>query len=152
MTTNYYHKHKEKPQNDARERYQNLSEEEKYKRRKKARERYQNFTEEEKEKKRNKNLSEEQKNKLAEYRRNYYLTHREQLLRDFVDFLKILGQQNTLNFLIRYFGNYYFFLVMLYEKILNFLFYGLVIKMLKNSKNVGNFCGDEKFFVIKFFF
>ena len=27
--------------------------------------------------------------------------------------------------------------------------YGL---MLENSKNVGNFCGDEKFFVVKIFF
>ena len=36
---------------EARERYQNLSEEEKNKRRKKARKRYENFTEEEKEKK-----------------------------------------------------------------------------------------------------
>ena len=41
-------------------------------------ERYQNLSEDEsgeKEKKRNKNLSEEQRQKVVEYRRNYYLTH-----------------------------------------------------------------------------
>ena len=48
MVNKYYQKHKEKLQKEARERCQNLSEEEKDKRRKKARERYQNFTEEEK--------------------------------------------------------------------------------------------------------
>ena len=34
----------------------------------------------------NKNLSEQQKQKLVEYRRNYYLTHSKQLSRDFLDF------------------------------------------------------------------
>ena len=67
MTVNYYQKHKEKLQEEARKRYQNLSEEEK-------------------EKRRNENLFKEEKKKLAEYRRNYYLTHKKQLLRDFVDF------------------------------------------------------------------
>ena len=38
-------------------------------------ERYQNLTKVGKEKKRNKNLSEEEKKKLAEDNRNYYLTH-----------------------------------------------------------------------------
>ena len=47
MTQEYYQKHKERLQKEARERYQNLSEEEKEKRRRKARERYQNLTEEE---------------------------------------------------------------------------------------------------------
>ena len=47
MTHEYYQKHKERLQKEARERYQNLSEEEKEKRRRKARERYQNLTEEE---------------------------------------------------------------------------------------------------------
>ena len=47
MTQEYYQKHKERLQKEARERYQNLSEEEKKKRRRKARERYQNLTEEE---------------------------------------------------------------------------------------------------------
>ena len=47
---------------------------------KKAQIRYQYFTEEEKEKKRQyyckrRNLSKEQKPKLVEYRRNYYITH-----------------------------------------------------------------------------
>ena len=51
MTNNYYQKHKEKLQKEAREKYQNLSEEEKDKRGKKARDRYQNLSEEEKEKK-----------------------------------------------------------------------------------------------------
>ena len=55
---------------------ESLSEEENDKRQKKARERYQNFTEEENKKRHNKNLSEEQKKKLAEYRRNYYLAHK----------------------------------------------------------------------------
>ena len=41
---------------------------------------------------------------------------------------------------------------MLKEKFFNFLFYGLVLEMLENSKNVGNLCGDEKVFVIKHFF
>ena len=54
---------------------------EKTKGKKNVRERYQNYTEEEKEKKphyyceRSKTLSEEQKQKLVEYRRNYCLTH-----------------------------------------------------------------------------
>ena len=47
MTQEYYQKHKERLQKEARERYQNLSEEEKEKRRRKARERYENLTEEE---------------------------------------------------------------------------------------------------------
>ena len=47
MTQEYYQKHKERLQKEARERYQNLSEEEKEKRRRKAREIYQNLTEEE---------------------------------------------------------------------------------------------------------
>ena len=51
MSNRYYQKHEEKIRKEARERYQNLSEEEKSKRRKKARKRYDNFTEEEKEKK-----------------------------------------------------------------------------------------------------
>ena len=76
MTNNYYKKKEESLRKEAYGRYQNLSEEtKKDKRRKKAQERYQNFTEEEKEKKSSKNLSEEKKKKLAEYRRNYYLTH-----------------------------------------------------------------------------
>ena len=69
MTNICYQKHKET--------HQNISEEEKSRRRKKVRERYQNFTEERegKRKKRyNKNLSEEQKQNLVEYSRNYYLT------------------------------------------------------------------------------
>ena len=40
MANNYYQKHKERPQKEARKGYQNLSEEEKDKRRKKVRESY----------------------------------------------------------------------------------------------------------------
>ena len=57
MTNNYYQNHKERLRKEARVRYQNL-------------------TEEEKEKSSNKNLSEEEKKTLAQYRRNYYLTHK----------------------------------------------------------------------------
>ena len=56
MTNNYDQKQKERLQKEARETYQNLSEEEK-------------------EKRCNKNPSEEQKQKLVECRRNYYLTY-----------------------------------------------------------------------------
>ena len=45
LVNKYYQKHKGRLQKEARERYQNLSEEEIDKSRKKARERYQNFTE-----------------------------------------------------------------------------------------------------------
>ena len=48
MTNNYHLKHKKRLRKEAREKYQNLSEEEKDKRQKKARERYQNLTEDEK--------------------------------------------------------------------------------------------------------
>ena len=51
MSNRYYQKHEKKIRKEARERYQNLSEEENSKRRKKARKRYGNFTGEEKEKK-----------------------------------------------------------------------------------------------------
>ena len=45
MEDNYYQRHKERLQQEACERYQNLSEKEKDKRQKKTQERYQNFTE-----------------------------------------------------------------------------------------------------------
>ena len=51
MVNKFYQKCKQRLQKEARERYQNLSEEEKDKRPKKAREKYQKFTEQEKEKK-----------------------------------------------------------------------------------------------------
>ena len=60
---------------EAQKKQLNLSEEQKIKRLKGARERYQNLIEEEKEKKVNKNFSEEKKQMLVEYGRNYYLTH-----------------------------------------------------------------------------
>ena len=50
MTNNYYQKHKEKPRQEAHERYQNPSEEEREKKKgKKAWQEYQNLTEEGKE-------------------------------------------------------------------------------------------------------
>ena len=60
MATSYYQKHKEKLRKEARERYQNLCEEENKKKRQYHRER-------------DKNFSEEQKQKKFEYMRNYYL-------------------------------------------------------------------------------
>ena len=65
MTNNYYQKYKKWLQNEPYERYQNLSKEEKHKRQKNAQEWYLPFTEEEKEEIHNKNLSEEQKKKIA---------------------------------------------------------------------------------------
>ena len=50
ITNNYYQKHKERLRKEAREKYQNLSEEENGKSQKETQEGYQNLTEEEKEK------------------------------------------------------------------------------------------------------
>ena len=61
---NYYQKHKERLRKEASERYQNFTEEEKEKR-------HQYY----------------QKQKLPEYRRNYYLAHKKQLLGHFIHFL-----------------------------------------------------------------
>ena len=72
MVNTYFQKHEERLRKEARERYQNLSEEEKHEIRKKVRERYQNFTEEEKEKRYQYYL--ERKKKLPVYRRNDYST------------------------------------------------------------------------------
>ena len=66
MVNKYYQKHKEKLRKEARERYQNLSEEEKKKR--------------QYHRERNKNLSEEENGKKVEYMRNYYLAHKKYLL------------------------------------------------------------------------
>ena len=44
MVNKYYQKNKDKLRQEARERYQNLSEEKKEKRRKKTRNRYKNFS------------------------------------------------------------------------------------------------------------
>ena len=65
MTNEYYQKHKERLEEAAREKYQNLSKEKKDKRRKNARERYQNFNEE---KKKRCQYYPEGKQKLPEYR------------------------------------------------------------------------------------
>ena len=83
MSNKYDQKHKEKLQREAHEKYRNLpNEKTKTKRKqKKVQGRYQNFTEEDKEKKcqyycdSSKILSREQKQKLVEYRRNYYISH-----------------------------------------------------------------------------
>ena len=48
MVNKYYQKHKAKLREEVREKYQNLSEEEKKKGQKNARDRYQNLSEEEK--------------------------------------------------------------------------------------------------------
>ena len=63
MTKKCYQKNNEKCRKETREKYQNLSEEEKNKRRQKVKERYQN-------------LHEKQKQKLLEYIKNYCLAHK----------------------------------------------------------------------------
>ena len=63
MVNKYYQKNKEKLQNEARERYQNLSEEKNEKKCQYHRDR-------------TKNLSEEEKQKKVEYMGNYYLSSR----------------------------------------------------------------------------
>ena len=58
---------------------------------------------------RNRNLSEEKKQKLVEYRKNHYLTHNK-LLRDFLDFLKTLIQLNLFHeLMLEIYGNSNFF-------------------------------------------
>ena len=64
MVNKYDQKHKERLREEARERHQNLSEEEKDKKRKKVRDRY-------------KNLPGEKQQKLSEYMKKYYLAHKE---------------------------------------------------------------------------
>ena len=76
------------------------------------------------------------KQKLDEYRRNYYIAHNKQLLGHSVDFLKIQGHlKNTLDFLINQNKDNLFFLVMSYKDLfLDFLFHGLVLKCKKILK------------------
>ena len=86
ILTGYYQKKKknrkkENLRKEVGERYQNLSEEQKIKKWKNACERYQSFSEEKENKcqyyrEHNKNLSEDWKQRLVEYRRNYYITHK----------------------------------------------------------------------------
>ena len=84
ILTEYYQKKNRKKENlrkEVGERYQNLSEEQKIKKWKNACERYQSFSEEKENKcqyyrEHNKNLSEDWKQRLVEYRRNYYITHK----------------------------------------------------------------------------
>ena len=64
VVNKYYQKHKENLQKEGRERYENLSEEEKEKKK------HQHHCE------RNKNLSEEEKQEKVEYMRDYYLLHK----------------------------------------------------------------------------
>ena len=81
MTNKYYQKHKEKLRKEARERYQNLSEEERQKAKKGSRQilkclwrgkrrKHQYYREH------ITNLSEEEKEKKVEYMKNYHLTHK----------------------------------------------------------------------------
>ena len=74
MTSNYYQKHKENLRKEARERCQNLSEEEKDKKCQYHRER-------------EKNLSEEEKEKKVEYMINSYLAHKKELFNQFLGVL-----------------------------------------------------------------
>ena len=74
MIKRYKQKHEERLWEGARERYKSLSGEEIDKRWEKAQIRCQSFTKKEKEKKRQ--YYQERKQKLPEYRKNYYLTHK----------------------------------------------------------------------------
>ena len=68
MENKYYKKNKERLQKEVRERYQNLSEEEKEKKDQYHRDQ-------------TKNLSEKENQKKVEYMRNYYLTHKKYFFR-----------------------------------------------------------------------
>ena len=74
MVNKYYQKHKERLKKEPRERYHNISKEEKDKRWKETPEGYQNFTKEEKEKRYQ--YYSEVKKRLPDYSRNYYLAHK----------------------------------------------------------------------------
>ena len=80
ITNNYYQKHKENLQEETHKRYQNISAEEKEKNEKNPK-KISKFYWRRREKKRryhrecNKNFSEEQKQKIVDYRRNYYIRH-----------------------------------------------------------------------------
>ena len=82
---------------------------------------------------RNKNLSKEQKQKLVEYIRNYYITHKKWLLGHFIDILKIPAHwhfvdifkipahlKNKSNFLIEYCESNLFFLAMAFFLVMTF--------------------------------
>ena len=72
MLTDIIKKNKEKPSKKAREKYQNLSEQEKGKQRQYAHEQYRNLTEEEKEKcQYGQKFIENEKQRLVEYISNY---------------------------------------------------------------------------------
>ena len=110
MTNNYYQKQKERSTWKISTSFQSRE----IQKAKKSPRKISNFYWKKKSKKRqyhckcNNNFSEEQKQKLAEYRRNYHIKPKKELLGHFVDFLKILGQ-------------------------LNFLFHGLVLKVFKKN-------------------
>ena len=74
MVNNYYQKHKERLRKEARERYQNLSEEEKIKGEKRLEKDIKMLLM--KKKKKNHQYYLESKKKLPDYRREYYLTHK----------------------------------------------------------------------------
>ena len=76
MASYYYQKDREKLCKEARERYQNLSEEETNKREKKTRETYQNYGK----RKRKGVIRISLRKNLVEYRRNYNVAHNMQLL------------------------------------------------------------------------
>ena len=103
---NKYQKHKERLWKEARERYQTLSEEEKDKKQKKQPwERYQNSTKAEKEKQHH--YYQECTQKLPEYRRNYYSTHKKWLFGHFIYF----WGPRTIKFILGVVGVIYFFLL-----------------------------------------
>ena len=90
--------------------------------------------------------------KLVESIRNHYLTYKKNYsvtfwIKDAATFKKT----HLISFSVTS-GIIYFFLVIVYKKILKFQFYESVIKILENTKNVGYFCGDQNFFAIKTFF
>ena len=81
MKNSYYQKHKERFRKEARKKYQNLSEQEKNKGKKRPKKGVKILLNKKQEKncqyhlEGNKNLSEEERKKLVEYRRNYYITN-----------------------------------------------------------------------------
>ena len=75
MKNNYYQKHRKRLQKKACVRHQNLSEEGKSKREKRDKKDIKTLLKNKNEERCNKNISEEQKEMLVEYQRNYYLIH-----------------------------------------------------------------------------
>ena len=82
MVNKHYQKHKERLRKEAHERYENLSKEEKIKGEKKLEKDIKISL---KKKKKRCQYYQEPKQKLPEYRKNYYLTHKKKLLVHFKD-------------------------------------------------------------------